>query len=102
MHRRYAKPGVPRVLLHEVRVPLRHAERERALPSPTSQLIERILSPRPCGDCSCQLFFIEAIAPPRDVLIVDLVWDAVVIEWREQPAPNPIREITAVDQVLPA
>ena len=54
------------------------------------------------GSGARQFFFVKRRASPRDPRVVDLVWDAVVVEWAEQFLPDSIDEVAAIDEVVSA
>ena len=85
---------------HEVRVPLRDAEAECALASFCSELFEGVLSPTLRGDSGRERLFVETCASPRDVRVVHVIWNAVVVKWREQALAHAFDQIATVDEIL--
>src|SRR5437764_13234836 len=85
---------------HEVGVPLRDAETERALRSMFPELFERILAPSLCRDCGRQSFLVEMRAAPRDIAVVDVIRDAKVMKRRKEILSDAFCEITAKHEVL--
>ena len=100
MDRDGANASVLEECRHEVRVSLRHAEAERARAPLRSKLLEGVLGSPLCRDSGRERLFVEPRAPPRDVRVVHVIWNAVVVKWREQAVAHALDQIASVDKIL--
>ena len=102
VHRDCPDAGVAEEVGHEVRVSLRYAEPESARAAQAVVLVQGILRSRLGGNRVGQLLLVEAGAAPGDVLVVDVVGNAVVVEGAQQSAADPLRHVAAVDEIVAA
>jgi len=79
----------------------RAAEGEGARATTLAVLIERVLGSGTSRYGSCQCLCVEARTSPRDVGIVHLVRDAVVMKGREEPGVDAFGQVTTEHQILP-
>ena len=97
-----AETGGAEMLSHEFRMAHRHAEPDRRPCGAFAELVQRIVGPGPGGHSRCQYLRIEPAAAPGDLLVIDIVGNAVIGEGGQQLPGNPVMQIAAIHQILPA
>ena len=90
-----------KVVRHEIGVALGAAKSEGSFSSVFAVLLESV-GAGIRGDGGFEGLFVESRAPPGDVLVVDLVGDADVVEGYEALALDAFEKIAPVDQVFAA
>src|SRR5438876_12339723 len=100
MHGFCPDTGVMKEVSHKIGVAHGAAKGERPVPAPFTPLLEGILSPRRRGHGPGQRLFVEPAASPRNVAIIDLIWNAEVVKRDQKITLDAFDEIASVHEVF--
>ena len=91
---------VAKEIAHEIRVASRGAKAKGPVSTSGSELVQSILCPGLGGESVRQRFGVEAVAPPWDIFVVDIIGHAEVVKGAEQAFRDPLCEVAPEDQVV--